>query len=203
MAISDAYVSVPEYRGAIGNEDPAGDLVLAWHLEACTRLYERETGQFFGRDAAAVTRVYEGNGTSCLKVDNIADTTGMTVKIDFDRDGSFADEDALAATDYEVMPLNAARGPEPKPWYEVHLTRWGTYLTWPAGYRVQVSAIWGWPAVPKAVKADVIELCAIWRKESPRATGRMNELEQVVSSSPMAMSLVKRFRNAYRVPVIG
>jgi hypothetical protein len=66
----------------------------------------------------------------------------------------------------------------------------------PSGKWIDVSAKWGWPEVPEYVIEATMELTAIWQGSSPRSTGRMNELDEVVSMSPMAMGLVKRFVSA-------
>lgn len=206
MAISDLYATVAEYRASIRKNDSADDPTLAAHLNACSRVFERETGQFFTKDAAAVVRLFRPKYSDMLFLDyegncpGIASTAGLEIKVDTDGDASFADETAWASTDYELLPRQAALGPEAKPYDRIKTLTSGSNSFIPGGL-VQVTAIFGWPSVPAAVKADVIELCGIWRGENPRATGRMNELDEVLASSPMAMSLVKRFRDAYQARV--
>lgn len=208
MAITDAYVTGQEYRAVAEHSttpDPGLDLLIQPHLIACTRLFERETGQFFGRDDAPVARVfrakwsdrleltYEGN---CPGIATIDSPNVPLIKVDTDGDGSFADETAWSVGDYELQPLQAAQGPEPQPWTSICIPRWSSKHFVP-GNLVQVTAIFGWPAVPEAVKADIIELCRLWRRESPGATGRINELDQLVTESPLVRGLVYRMRDAY------
>lgn len=128
-----------------------------------------------------------------LDIDPLTSVTSITV--DQGRDGTYSL--TLAANDYEFLPLNADKKPEPEPWTQVRLTQWGSVVSWPSNCHVKVTGIFGWAEVPEAVKSEVIELCGIWRSENPRATGRMGELDVVISSSPMAMSLLKRVRDAY------
>lgn len=203
MAIGDAYASVEEYRRVVKHSDDEDDAAIQSHLLAVSRYFERELGQFFTRDATVVSRTYVGDGSRCLRVDNISTTTGLVIAIDEDDDGSFADETALVSTDYELRPLNADQGPEVKPWTEVYLPSWSNYGAWPRGHRVQVTARFGWPAVPRAIWSAVIEMTAIWRGESPRSTGRMSELDETVAMSPLAMSLVRRLREVYWMPVLA
>lgn len=201
-SVTDAYASVEEYRASIKKSDNARDLVIARHLATISRFIDRETGQYFNKNAAATTRIFKAKYWDCLDLwieglcPGIADVGGLAIKVDTDGDGSFADETAWSAGDYELLPRNAADGPEPQPWDRIEIPRWSS-KRFQAGYLVEVTAIFGWPSVPTAIKDLTIELCGIWRGENPRATGRMNELDQVVTTSVMAMSLVKRIKEAY------
>jgi hypothetical protein len=202
MAITDPLATVEEYRAVAGKTQTADDATLLSHLNACSRLLEREAGQFFGKDAAVVTRQFCAKWSDWLDLTyeggcpGIATATGLEIKVDTDGDGSFADETAWASTDYVLHPLQAARGPEPRPYTDIKVARGGAQSFAPGGL-VQVTAIFGWPEVPAGVKADVIELTRIWRVEGPRASGRILEIEELTATSPLAMSLVSRFRTAY------
>ena len=211
-AIAQAYFTVVEFRAAINKGSPDDDLVLARQAVAVSRFIDRQTGQFFGKDSAAVIRYWVGDGSYCLRLTGdedddlcpgIADTTGMAVALDSAMAGTYST--TLSAGQYEAWPLNADKGPEPRPYRELVIPSWttGSFGFWPAGMRVRVTAIYGWPSVPEPIWADSMELCGIWRGENPRSTGNMNELEAVVSTSPMAMSLVKRIQRAYSRAVVG
>lgn len=200
VAINEAYASVPEYRAIVGKSDTADDLLIGRHLLTCSRLFDRETGQFYSKDAEPVARIFVPKWGDVLDLDyeglcpGIADITDLSIKVDTDGDDSFADETAWALTDYDLYPLNANKGPEPRPWDRIKPRGSKRFVP---DNKVQITAIFGWPAVPGAVRDDVIELCGIWRSENPRATGRMGELDQVVATSPVALSLVKRIKVAY------
>ena len=184
MAVSDPYFDAEAYRAAKGLLDDADDEIIDVQAEAISRYFEKVTGQWFNTDEMGEVRRFVGNGTSVLRVDQdgcpgIADADGVTV---------------TGHTSFELFPLNAALGPEPKPFTSIVLTSGGVFA---AGTIVDVEADWGWPAVPKLVIETGIELLAIWRGQSPRSTGNMAEIDGVVAMSPMAMSLVKRFISAY------
>jgi hypothetical protein len=206
MAINSAYATATEYKTTFGKTDTADDAIILTHLTAVSRFYEREAGQFFNLDASAVARVFRAKYPDVLWLNEdgfcpgVGELTGFEIKVDTDNDGSFADETAWASTDYELHPLNAADGPEARPWHLIRVPNWSTKSFQP-GSLVQVTARYGWPAVPEAVKANVIELTGIWRSESPRGTGRLAELDEIVQTSPMAMSLVKKIRNDYAAKV--
>lgn len=205
MTITDAYGTPQGYRAVTGKTDTADDALIDRHLVAASRVFERETGQFFGRDAEAVARIFVARDSRCLDLTYEGNCPGIAtnespsvpvIKVDSDGDGSFSDESAWSAGDYELWPLQAAQGPEPRPWDRIVIPRWSN-KSFPVGNRVQVTAVFGWPAVPAAVESDIYEIVGIWRGENPRATGTMNELDTVIAASPMAMSLVKRWRDAY------
>lgn len=203
-SVGDPYASVLEYRDAIGKTDDADDTTILRHLKAVTRLFERETGMWFGKDAVATTRLFKARYSDLLMLDyehpcpGLASTVGVEIKVDTDSDGSFADETAWASTDYRLEPLQAASGPEPKPWHTIRAIGNQRFST---SALTQVTGIFGWPSVPEGVHAWVIEMTGIWRSENPRATGRMNELEEVVATSPVALSAVKRMKDAYMARV--
>jgi len=183
MAITDSYFTAEDYRAAKGLLDDSEDDLIELQAVAISRYQEKVSGQYFNADEAGLTRRFVGNGTSVLRVDQdgcpgIASAEGVTV---------------TGHTAYELFPLNAALGPEPKPYTAIVLTS-GVFT---AGEIVDVEADWGWPAVPALVKEVGIELLAIWRGQSARSTNNMAEIDGVVAMSPLAMSLVKRFVSAY------
>jgi hypothetical protein len=51
--------------------------------------------------------------------------------------------------------------------------------------------------VPAAVSITTAELCGIWRLESPRATSRVNELQQVTETSLIANKMVDELMRQY------
>ncbi len=221
MALGDAYATAEEYRAALDGKDPQKDNVILVDLLACSRFMERITQVLsFNVDEADTTRLYYADpggsdqiqriqsagaslaisGVRELWIDPLsADPT--SIKIDEDQDGLFTDETALASTAYELRPLNAQLNPEPEPFTSIVLTRWGNKGAWPIGSRVQVVGKFGWPSVPPAIKQACIQLTAIWRIESPRATIEVSQgFESVTSLSTQAAGIVERMVRSYRSP---
>lgn len=216
MAVEDAYATEATYRALIRRNDNVDDAVILADLKAVSRYLDRKLGRFFTKDVSAVARVFYPNGYEAgdpeaenpwrfsvrsrdLRVDDIASTTGLSIKIDEDRDGLFSDETALASTDYQLFPLNADKGPEPAPWNVIHIPSWSAKSGWPPGSPVEVTAIWGWPAVPKAIERATCHLAAIVRMESPRAlSGIGQDVESVLDQLPDGQRIVAQLSNAYR-----
>lgn len=205
MAIGDAYATPAEYKGQVGTLTSDSDIEVARELLAVSRLIDRTLGRpaGFNRDATAVARVYVAPRTSdILVVDdfvslavNDAEEEIYGVAIDVNRTGLY--ETILVTADYELLPRNAAVGPEARPYHAIALNGWRSRTQWGATQRVQVTAIWGWPAVPSGIKAATIELTAILRLESPRATNRINEMDQVLSTSRAAQNVLVSLMDTY------
>lgn len=202
MALGDAYATKQEYRDTVVNTDttvPSTDAIIERQLKAVSRLLEIECETHWNVDAAVVTWSQLGNGSAYLDLPapGLATATGLEIKIDSDDDASFDDETALVNSTLLLYPLDAAFGQQAKPFTRIGLTSLSAYTVFSSGRLIRIIGKRGWPAVPDMIKELTIELCAIWREESTRATSRMNELDQVVSMNPIAQNLVKRAKNAY------
>lgn len=194
MAVTPiAYATVLDYRAATGlkgaDEDPR---VLA-DLIAVSRYIDAVTGRFFGRETTDVMLPLDVHTSGSVLLIPDLSAVPTTVKVGWPYT-DFTTVTAVAATDFAMYPLNAAVGPEPRP-YTLLSFRYGGFGL---GQRVQITGKWGWPAVPEAIRADTIQLTAIWRLESPRATGRVSELGEVVTASRDAQMLVHRLVDIYK-----
>jgi hypothetical protein len=172
-------------------------------LLAVSRYLDLKLGRFFTKDAAAVTRTYDPRdvslgsdyGITRLRTDDMAAAPTL-IRIDATRDGVF--ETTLISTDYELLPRNAIRGPEPKPYREIRLLSTGSYTGWIFDSLVEVTAVWGWPSVPEAIVQATCQLVAILRLESPRATSQMNQgFDAIIGTSREAQDIVEQLQRAY------
>jgi len=205
MAIGDAYATAAQYKAQTGKTGSADDTPLGLALTAVSRVIDRacrrsRTG--FNKDAAAVIREFNPDFSSAvLPVGDLVSVTAITV--DTALAGTYAT--TVAETDYELLPLNAADGPEVRPYDEIGLLPWSASLKlWVPGQRVKVNAVWGWNAVPAAITTACIELTAILRLESPRGTNTINELNQVLSTSRVAQNILAELIETYaRPPGVG
>lgn len=196
MAITDAYASAAEYRAGINRDDTSEDADVLLDLTAVSRFMERKWDHFWTKDASAVTRVYNPKyGGRSLDVDNLVSVTSLTV--DSDRDGSFADETALTTAQYELWPLNAADGPEPNPYTQLYIPEWSTASLWTPGCRVQVVGVFGWPAVPEAIKRVCIHLTAFLRQETPSASRSVLDTGEILEASPHIRGVVNDMMRQY------
>lgn len=171
-----AYVSLAEIRGWLGLPDSYDDDELSSALSAAERAIDRHCGWSFDLDGSATAKVFPVEHAGVLDVAasgfTIASTSGLIVKSDADDDGVF--ETTWTAADYELLPLNGRRsGLSGWPYLEIRAV--GDYL-FPVGGvrsgRVQVTAVWGWAAVPSSVTTAAILLTVAWHQRRATLTGR-------------------------------
>src|SRR3990167_8868516 len=134
MAIGDAYSTAADYRARVTKTDTGDDALILALLTGVSRLIDRECERHFTKDAAAVVRLFHGNGCARLPVDDIASPTGLIVKVDLDGDYAFtgADETLTIGTHFWTNPPNADKEAEAAPWTELEVVPDNAVLSiWP------------------------------------------------------------------------
>lgn len=202
MAVTDAYAAAAEYRAAADKSSAGEDSEIDGDLTAVSRWLDKRFGMFWTKDASAVDRTFEACYPSILDVPE-GIVSVVSIKIDEDSDGGFGDETAIAAGDYELLPRNAALGSEPQPYRQIGLTSWGAKQSFPAGALVRVNGVFGWPAVPGAIKRATIHLTAILRLETSRADAMVSDLGQIVQKTPQARHIIDELARMYGRPLAG
>ncbi len=195
MAVTDAYATAVQYRTVTGKTDTAQDADILIDLRSISRYLDGKLERFFTKDTAAVERIYVPGGvTRLIFTDDIV----SVAKVEVDTMGNNTFTTELDNSDYELLPLNAGKGPEPHPYTKLKLTEWGTMANLTPRTRVKITGVFGWPEVPKAIERATIHLTAILRLESPRATRRIAELGDVMEASPDAMSIIRQLTDRYK-----
>jgi hypothetical protein len=171
-ALADAYTDLATLKAYLGISVSTYDLMLTQVLNSASRSIDNYCGRRFWVDTVAVPRLFTGDGSTILDLpDGIGSITDLVIKTDTGSDGTFAT--TWAAGDYQLLPINAAYAfPEATPWTSIQATGSYTFLaaTSARPARVQITALWGWPAIP----APVIQACLIkasrlfHRKDSPQ-----------------------------------
>lgn len=159
MAIVNGYATLAEARTVLGITD-VGDTTDDAEIEDCVETASRDVdnycgkGRKFWQDATVVARTYYPTNSHCLYVDDISTTTGLVVKVDSADDGTFGTTLTIN-TDFMVHPVNAAAEFPVRPWTRIVLLD-GALSGWQrlssGRPYVQVTARFGWSAVPEAVK---------------------------------------------------
>ena len=199
MPNTDPIASVAEYRKVFPatSSEMAEEELLLEQLKLGTRYLERITNRVYWQDAAATDRIYLVEATdSVLPCDEMA-AAPVSVSIDAGNDGTYEEvvTGALPARDGD---LNAGSGPAPRAYNELILTAGSSRGTWSAGERVKVNALHGAPAVHDDAKQVVIQLVGIWRMQSPRATGTLDEFGRAVEMSGLGRDIVTNAVRALR-----
>lgn len=165
MALGDPFVSIPELRNHAEIPDNTSDPELEVVRKAVTRLIVRHCGRDFNDAGEATERVYYPVDHDAVLVDDFSTVDGLIVKSDTTGDATYAT--TISSDDYSVEPLNGivdGLTGFPYRWIMVH----GDSLLMPTAGppSVQVTARWGWAAVPADVKqACLLECARVFRRK--------------------------------------
>lgn len=217
MSITNGYATLVDVKAALAISDTADDTLLELAVESASRAIDGYTNRRFWQDPTAVsryyaadavwqpnpsTRVYSYNYVSCLTVDDISTSTGLVVKTDGDADGVFETTLTLN-TDFYLSPVNAAA--DGLPWTYLELAP-NTTAYWPSWTRgVEVTAKFGWPSIPTAVKqACLIQAARFFsRKNSPYGIAGSPELGNELRLLSTLDADVRVMLSQYRLAVIA
>ena len=162
VSLSRLYCSVSELKSRIGmaSTDTSDDDQLLLACQAATRGIDQYTGRYFW--AGTDTRVFSSESIEVCPVDDLVSIT--TLSTDSTGLGTF--DQTWAASDYRLEPANAPTpSPEPAPYTRIRaLAAGGGRFYFPAIFpmsnpeRVKIVGVFGWPAVPYAVKQACLQV---------------------------------------------
>jgi hypothetical protein len=201
------YCTVEELKSRLGITDTGDDFEITLAVQAACRSIDEITGRYFWRGTD--TRTYVPESIMRQPLDDLVSVTSF--KVDRDGDGVF-EETWTQGTDYalEVAPgrYNVSAKGEQWPYTAAVVITGGKLLPfvwmWSHLDRVQVTGVFGWPAVPLAVKqAALIASADLFRlKDAPFGVAGFGEFGAVrIQANPRVMSLLKRYINGQRVGV--
>lgn len=184
MAITNGYTTQALVKTRLGIGDTADDTAIDAAATAASRLIDSHCRRRFYADGAATARVFyaeqDWRGRSVVAVDDISTSTGLVVKTDTSDDATF--DTTWAASDYQLEPLNGVvDGLEGWPYTRIVAVEARRFPMSGKRARVEVTADWGWAAVPAAVSEACLILSArlFQRKDSPLGFAAGGEFEAV------------------------
>lgn len=197
--LGDAYASMSVLKSRLSITDATDDAKLQSALDSASRGIEDFCGRQFNRADAASARVFHPVDYVLAFVDDFHATTGLVIKTDHDNDGTF--ETTWTSADYELEPLNGMRHGELWPYWIVQSVG-ERYFPWARRATVEVTAEWGWAAIP----APVVEACLIVAeetfklKDAPFGVAGYGDMGAIrVRNNPMAAKMLLPYRNKARV----
>ena len=150
------YVDPAEFKLWTTLNDNIDDAVIYTEVATVTQWIDEVTDRHFWQDGATgaeVARTFESCYQCRLDIDDLVPGSVTAFKTDEDGDGTF--ETTWAASDYQLLPVNKPTGIN-RPHTNVEAIAGRLF---PVRYsrqgrvdRVQITGIWGWPAVPLPVK---------------------------------------------------
>jgi hypothetical protein len=198
MAIVNGYASLAQVKAALRLTDTVDDTLIENAIESASRRIDGYTSRWFYKTEQTPVQVYPATLYECGTLNDMA-TTSVTVKIDSVGDGSYATT-WTQGQQYQLEPLNA--GLSGKPYRRIVAINGFNFPVAVDKPLVQVTAQWGWNAVP----SDVTQACILL---SMRQFARLNAALGVVGFADMAMQVravdpdVRDLLNPYVLKVVA
>jgi hypothetical protein len=175
------YCDTSDVKAWMGLTDSNLDALIATVLPAASRWIDGRCHRPSGFGISAATaRYYDVGNDGLIWTDDIADPSTVAIATDTAGNGTFST--AWTSTDYQLLPLNAPAGwPEARPYWQIHPINNGlAFPRFTSSQRtglVRVTAKWGWPEVPAAVKLATIMQTArlTQRRTSPQGVAGFND----------------------------
>ena len=204
MAITNGYTDLASLRlrwmDSATYTDTSLDSVMESIIEAASRVIDWHCGRVF-YSTAATARYFTPRDSRLLFVDDLLsiDASGLVT----DDDGDRTYENTWAATDYILLPENAAADGEP--YTSIEVDSYGSY-TFPANVRrgVKVTGTWGYAA---ATPFAIAECCLLFSEQvmgrkdavfgaigAPGGGAIMQMATDILNSDPHLQALLAGYR---------
>lgn len=199
MALGDDYIARDDLKERLRIDDTVDDAVLDDAITGATEGIRHACGRDFAQAASATARRYKPSSADLVITHDISTTTGLVVETDEDDDGTF--ETTISSSDYELEPIDGfVEGETGWPYWKIRLVD-GT--SWPRGRRhtIQVTARWGWSAIPGSVTMATFVLAEDLAKlrDTAFGVGGFGELGRVrARENPHVANLIGAYRRAGR-----
>lgn len=196
-------VSVSELSDLLHITDTEDDPRMLTACTAATQMIQTECDRSFFADTNASPRVFAMLTPWVCEVDDISTTSGLVVATDDDANGTYTTTWTLG-TDYQLEPLNGRLNGQV--WAYTRLGAIGAReFPWD-GRRplVQVTARWGWPAIPAPIsQAAQIQAASLFKSaDAPLGIagfGDIGIMRLRQAMHPVAAALIAPYR---RDPVL-
>lgn len=178
MAIVNGYCTLAQVKAALRLTDNADDTLLESAIQSASRRIDGYCNRWFYKTSQTAMQVYPASIYQCGVPNDIATST-VTVKIDSVGDGSYATT-WTQSQQYQLEPLNTVI--TGKPYRRIVAINGYSFPIADDKPLVQVTAQWGWNAVPSDVEQAAILL-------SMRQFARLNAALGVVGFADMAIQV--------------
>jgi hypothetical protein len=204
--LNKRYCSVEELKSRLGITDTVDDFELQLAVEAASRSIDEMCGRYFWRGSG--TRTYVPQSIYGQQIDDLVSVT--TFKTDSTGNGTY-DQTWTQGTDYALTVSwgQYNTGAKGETWPYNGFTILGPQFipyVWPWSHqdRIQIVGVFGWPAVPLAVRqATLIAAADLFKlKDAPFGVLGSPDLGMMrVGQNSRVLSLVRRYIAGNRVGV--
>lgn len=196
MALGADYITRAELKAYMGLQTAINDDLVDDAIASTTQEIYRYTNRDFNDAGSASARLFRPNDPGLTFVDDFHTTAGLIIQTDDDDDGVF--ETTWTTADYELRPLNALLQVPAEPYWKIYAVGHSLRFTNMRRSNVQVTARWGWAAVPSLVKqaAFILASDTYQLKDSRLGLAGSDQFGQIirVRDNKMAESKLKHFR---------
>jgi len=193
MAIVNGYCSLAEIKASARISDSVDDSLLELAVESASRMVDSYTQRYF-YNAGTATRLFAPQDSYVSEIDDLITLTTLQTS-DGDNFGT-----TWAAKDYQLEPLNGnVDGLTGHPATRIRAVDDFLFNVLDLEATVRVTGVWGWSAVPTAIKqATVIQAARIFkRNDSPLGIAGFGEMGAVrvgVQLDPDVKHLIDVYR---------
>lgn len=196
------YASLGELQEWLGDESQRHDTgQLRRVLSSVSRAVDKHCGRRFWRDNAATTKVFRAEEPTLVWTGDIWTTTGLVVRTDPGGTGTWSQ--TWSAGEYQLEPLNAdqdAGSAGAYAWWQLGAVGNRVFPLHQRAPGVQVTARWGWSAVPdQVVEATLLKAASLFkRRDAPFGFAELGDNLAVVRISrndPDVVQLLKPFKH--------
>lgn len=204
-----AIITNTNLKSWLGISDSTDDTTITFAVNAANSAVVEYCGRTFDKTTSGseTARVYRPQHGRLVYTDDFWQTTNLVVKTDTTDDGSY-DTTWTIGTDFVVEPANGLLYGRHTPYYRIQAVG-NRDFPCSERYTVEVTATWGWTAVPDPVtEAALIKGARLFkRKNSPEGVlGGWAEYGAVRITSredPDCMMLLAPYRRPELVGLVG
>ena len=167
MTITNGYATLNDFKVYLfpsSNYGTAEDPQMEAAIESASRIIDAHTNRRFYSDSTVSARVYYADTPIRCTVDDFSTTTGLIIKTDTGDNGTY--DQTWTSDEYILEPHNGEiGGVSGQPYNTIIATIPKIFPTTGRRPRVQVTAKWGWAAIPDPVhQACLIQSARIYRR---------------------------------------
>jgi len=175
MAITNGYATLVDVKAALRITDNLDDTLLETAIESASRMIDSYTARTFSNAGTAVRNFAATDALNLIIDDAISVTTVQSTDEIGDTYTTWT------ANDYQLEPLNSRSDGLYMPYTGIRAVN---DYTWPVVDQqalCRITAVWGWAAVPTAIKqATIIQSSRLFKRlDSPLGVLGMGDLGQI------------------------
>lgn len=195
------YCTLEALKSRLGITNNDDDFEIYDACFGASRWIEGHCERHFWRTASTEVRTFVPRGLWHLHLPEFSDLVSVsTFKTDAGGDGTF--ETTWSTSDYQLLPFNPTAAPERKPYTAVKAVGSQTFPWRIPGIaarddRVQITGVFGWPAIPASVKTAARIIAAEYYKykDAPLGAGGQGEFVlPVTNDSTRAQKMLANYR---------